>query len=171
VLSQAGRPITTGVGNIGIFAAVIGGRIPLEQRQDLRVLAHHRHIVEWRKPPVERAGAPVRAWIGDREMHGIDDMTSDIQLPHRELNMISGATRCRLLALAGGPPSGSRAGAGGVVGGYPVFSDVRGRLDLPPASAGASRCLEPAFRGSRRRVRARRPCESTPSACAVSGPI
>src|SRR5690606_21308415 len=31
VLAQADLPLTTGVGNISIFSAVIGGRLPLEQ--------------------------------------------------------------------------------------------------------------------------------------------
>lgn len=135
VLAQAGLPITTGVGNIAIFSAVIGGRLPLEQRKDLRVLAHHRHIVEWRKPPSQRAGAPVRAWVGDRELADIDGMTGDIQLPHRELNMISAANAVPvLLALAG---EGARRvhvpGPGGRTGGYPVIADTSGVvLDLPP---------------------------------------
>lgn len=135
VLAQAGLPITTGVGNIAIFAAVIGGRVPLEQRKDLRVLGHHRHIVEWRKPPAQRAGAPVRAWLGDMELPDIDGMTGDIQLPHRELNMISAANAVPvLLALAG---EGARRvhvpGPGGRTGGYPVIADTTGVvLDLPP---------------------------------------
>lgn len=134
VLAQAGLPITTGVGNIAIFAAVIGGRVPLEQRKDLRILGHHRHIVEWRKPPAQRAGAPVRAWVGDKELADIDGMTGDIQLPHRELNMISAANAVPvLLALAG---EGARRvhvpGPGGRTGGYPVIADKTGVvLDLP----------------------------------------
>lgn len=135
VLAQAGLPITTGVGNIAIFSAVIGGRLPLEQRPDLRVLAHHRHIVEWRKPPSQRAGSPVRAWVGRQELGDVDGMTADIQLPHRELNMISSANAVPvLLALAG---EGARRvhvpGPGGRTGGYPVVADKSGVvLDLPP---------------------------------------
>ena len=61
LLTAAGVPLTTGVGNIGIFSAVIASRLPFAQRKDLRVLGHHRHIVEWRKPVGTRAGTPVRA--------------------------------------------------------------------------------------------------------------
>lgn len=138
VLAQAGLPITTGVGNIAIFSAIMGGRLPLEQRKDLRVLAHHRHIVEWRKPGNERAGAPIRAWVGDREMTGIDDMTRDIQLPYRDLNLISAANAVPvLLALAG---EGARRvhvpGPRGLGGGYPVMADSNGVvLDLPSGIA------------------------------------
>jgi hypothetical protein len=134
VLAQAGLQITTGVGNIAIFSAVMGGRVAPEQRKDLRVLAHHRHIVEWRKPGNERAGAPIRAWVGDHEMTGIDDMTRDIQLPYRDLNLISAANAVPvLLALAG---EGARLvhvpGPGGLGGGYPVMADADGVvLDLP----------------------------------------
>src|SRR5690606_17261522 len=134
VLAQAGLPLTTGVGNISIFSAVIGGRLPVEQRKDLRVLAHHRHIVEWRKPPSQRGGAPLRAWVGDSELNDINGMTDDIQLPHRDLNLISGAGSVpTLLALAG---EGARRvhvpGPGGRTGGYPVVADENGvTLDLP----------------------------------------
>ncbi|MBS7544618.1 hypothetical protein [Ancylobacter oerskovii] len=134
VLAQAGLPITTGVGNVGIFSSVIGGRLPFEQRRDLRVLAHHRHIVEWRKPGAERAGAPVRAWIGDTELSDIDDFTRDIRLPYRELNMISAANAVPvLLALAGeGARRAHVPGPHGKGGGYPVMVDPSGvRLDLP----------------------------------------
>lgn len=134
VLAQAGLPITTGVGNIGIFSSVIGGRIPFEQRRDFRVLAHHRHIVEWRKPGMERAGAPVRAWIGDAEMSGIDDFTRDIRLPYRELNVISAANAVPVLrALAGEGATRSHVpGPHGIGGGYPVIVDHSGvQLDLP----------------------------------------
>ncbi|MHA6689627.1 hypothetical protein [Devosia sp. A449] len=134
VLASAGVPLTTGVGNIGIFSSVIGSRLPLGQRNDLRVLGHHRHIVEWRKPGTEREGAPVRAWVGDTELMDVDAMTRDIQLPHRDLNLVSGASAVPvLLALAG---EGARRvhvpGPGGRPGGYPVMADRDGvTLDLP----------------------------------------
>jgi hypothetical protein len=134
VLAQAGLPLTTGVGNIGIFSSIIAGRLPVEQRADVRVLAHHRHIVEWRKKPEDRAGAPVRAFVGDRELEDINGMTADIQLPYRELNLISSANAVPvLLALAG---EGARRvhvpGPLGLTGGYPVIADANGvKLDLP----------------------------------------
>lgn len=134
LLRAAGVPLTTGVGNIGIFSAVIASRIPFEQRGDLRVLGHHRHIVEWRKPVGTRAGSPVRAWIGDAELPNAEDLSRDIQLPHRDLNLISAASAVPvLLALSG---EGKRRchvpGPGGLPGGYPVQVDASGvTLDLP----------------------------------------
>ncbi|MBJ3776736.1 hypothetical protein [Acuticoccus mangrovi] len=135
LLEAAGLPITTGVGNIGIFPGLIGGRLPAEDLADFRVLAHHRHLVEWRKPGPERAGAPVRAWCGAKELEGINAMTLDIQLPYRDLNLISAASAVPvLLALAG---EGARRchvpGPYGLPGGYPATVDETGlRLDLPP---------------------------------------
>lgn len=134
VLAQAGLPITTGVGNIAIYASVIGSRIPFEQRSALRVLGHHRHIVEWRKPGNERGGKPVRAWIGAEEMTGVDDLTRDVQLPYRDLNLISAANAVPvLLALAGEGACASHVpGPNGIGGGYPVQVDEGGvTIDLP----------------------------------------
>ncbi|MVA99028.1 hypothetical protein GN330_17405 [Nitratireductor sp. CAU 1489] len=139
VLAAAGMPMTTGVGNVGIFSAMIGGRLSLAERAVLRVLGHHRHIVEWRKPPGQRDGAPVRAWIGDTEIGDVEAMTRDIQLPYRDLNLISAASAVPvLLALAGeGARRAHVPGPAGLPGGYPVAVDADGvRLDLP---AGISR--------------------------------
>jgi hypothetical protein len=134
VLAAGGVPITTGVGNIGIFAAVIGGRLTPDQRPHLRVLGHHHHIVQWRKPGTERSGSPVRAWIGDDEIADVDGMTRDVQLPYRDLNLISGASAVPvLLALTGeGRRRAHVPGPGGLGGGYPVTVDEKGvTLDLP----------------------------------------
>lgn len=135
LLVAAGAPLTTGVGNIGIFGAVVASRLPIAQRGDVRVLGHHRHIVEWRKPVGTRAGAPIRAWAGAEEITDVESLTNDIQLPYRDLNIISGASAVPvLLALAG---EGRRRvhvpGPMGLPGGYPVQADVNGvTLDLPP---------------------------------------
>lgn len=134
LLGAAGIQAITGVGNVGIFSAVIGGRLSLEDRARLRVLGHHQHIVEWRKPGAERAGAPVRAWIGDDEIADVDGMTRDIQLPYRDLNLISAASAVPvLLGLAGeGRRRAHVPGPHGLPGGYPVSADADGvHLDLP----------------------------------------
>jgi hypothetical protein len=144
LLTAAGVPLTTGVGNIGIFSAVVSGRLPFAQRKDLRVLGHHRHIVEWRKPGTQREGAPVRAWIGDDEIPNVDDMTRDIQLPYRDLNLISAASSVPvLLALAGeGKRRGHVPGPNGRSGGYPVQVDANGvTLDLPKGMTEAEAIL------------------------------
>lgn len=135
LLFAAGVPLTTGVGNIGIFGAVVTSRLPQAEQGDVRVLGHHRHIVEWRKPVGTRAGAPIRAWAGAQEIDDVESLTRDIQLPYRDLNIISGASAVPvLLALAG---EGRRRvhvpGPMGLPGGYPVQADAKGvTLDLPP---------------------------------------
>ncbi len=134
VLHRAGLPITTGVGNIAIYAAVIAGLLPAEQRGSLRVLGHHQHLVQWRKPGMERAGAAVRAWVGENELPNVDDMTRHVQLPYRDLNAISGASAVPVLrALAGhGDILAHVPGPGGLPGGYPVrVSAGCVTLDLP----------------------------------------
>jgi len=134
LLAAAGKPLTTGVGNVGLFPAFISGRLPFDQRPHLRVLAHHRHIVEWRKPVGTRAGAPVRAWIGDEEIADTEALTRDIQLPYRDLNVVSGASAVPvLLGLSGqGRRRAHVPGPGGRPGGYPVTVDEAGvSLDLP----------------------------------------
>lgn len=134
VLHRAGLPLTTGVGNVGIFSAVIGGLLKPEDRPSLRVLAHHQHLVQWRKPGTERTGAPVRAWIGDTEIADTDGLTRHVQLPYRDLNVISGGSAVPvLLALAGhGDILAHVPGPGGLPGGYPVrVTAGQVTLDLP----------------------------------------
>jgi len=134
LLRVAGLPITTGIGNPGIFAAVIASRLPFAQRGALRVLAHHRHLVEWRKPGAARSGAPVRAWIGDQELEDVDGLTRDVQLPYRDLNVISAGSGVPvLLGLLGDPLVRAHVpGPAGLPGGYPVMVSKAGvEIDLP----------------------------------------
>ncbi len=134
VLLRAGLPITCGVGNIRIFSSIVASLVEHKDRGEVRVLAHHQHLVQWRKPGPARTGAPIRAWIGDQEVASVDDWTRHVQLPYRELNVISGAAAVPvLLSLAGqGSILGHVPGPGGLPGGYPVHVS-RGAvsLDLP----------------------------------------
>ncbi|MEH2477961.1 hypothetical protein V1282_001318 [Nitrobacteraceae bacterium AZCC 2146] len=134
VLRAAGLPIACGVGNIGIFSSIITGLVSQPQRENIRVLGHHQHLVQWRKPGTERTGAPVRAWIGDDEIADVDAMTRHVQLPYRDLNVISGASAVPvLLALAGhGKINAHVPGPGGLPGGYPVTVEKgKTSLNLP----------------------------------------
>jgi len=136
LLKAAGMPIACGVGNIAIFSSVIAGTLPFEERGQLRVLAHHNHLVDWRRPGAERSGVPVRAWIGEQEMSGVQDRFRGIRLPFRDLNVVSGASAVPvLLALAGGGELRTHVpGPAGLPGGYPVrISGGRIALDLPAA--------------------------------------
>lgn len=127
-------PITCGVGNIAIFWSVIAGTFAPAERAAIRVLAHHQHLVQWRKPGSERSGAPVRVWQGETEMTDVQNRFRDIQLPFRDLNVISGGSAAPVLvALTGGQDCRSHVpGPNGLPGGYPVrVSAGRVELDLP----------------------------------------
>lgn len=134
VLRARGLPITTGVGNIAIFSSVIQGTLPPAERAELRVLAAHYHLVEWRKPGALRGREPVRVWQGETELEGIQERFRHIQLPYRDLNAISGSSAVPvLLALAGkGDVRTHVPGPAGRPGGYPVrVSSGSVELDLP----------------------------------------
>lgn len=134
VVRARGLRITSGVGNIAIFASIIAGALPPAQRAGVRVLAHHHHLVQWRRPGSERSGMPVRVWQGDTELEGIQARYAHIQLPFRDLNVVSGGSAVPvLLALAGKGECRSHVpGPGGLPGGYPVRVSRSGvALDLP----------------------------------------
>lgn len=136
VLHARKLPIACGVGNIAIFSSVIAGSLPPRERAEVRVLAHHQHLVQWRKPGTERGGVPPRVWIGETEMTGVQDRFRPIQLPYRDLNAISGASAVPvLIALAGREDCrGHVPGPAGLPGGYPVrVSAAKVALDLPAA--------------------------------------
>lgn len=136
VLHARKLPITCGVGNIAIFSSVIAGTFAPEERAAIRVLAHHQHLVQWRKPGAERGGVPPRVWNSETEMTGVQDRFRHIQLPFRDLNVISGGSAAPVLvALAGhGDYRGHVPGPRGLPGGYPVrVSSAAVALDLPLA--------------------------------------
>lgn len=134
VLVARGLRITSGVGNIAIFASVIAGTLQPHERCSIRLLGHHNHLVQWRRPGVERSGLPVRVWLGDSELADVQARFAHIQLPFRDLNVISGGSAVPvLLALAGKGDCRSHVpGPTGLPGGYPVRV-CRGSvtLDLP----------------------------------------
>ncbi|CAN5660247.1 hypothetical protein BH09PSE5_BH09PSE5_28740 [soil metagenome] len=136
VLRARGLPIMCGVGNIAIFSSAIQGTMPPSERADIRVLGAHYHLVEWRKPGAERSGTPVRVWKGETELDGIEDAYRHIQLPYRDLNVISGSAAVPvLLALSGkGDVESHVPGPGGLPGGYPVKVSTKSvQLNLPKA--------------------------------------
>jgi hypothetical protein len=136
-------PIVCGVGNIAIFASVIAGSFEPEERASIRVLAHHQHLVQWRRPGAEREGVPVRAWQGETELSDVQERFRRVQLPYRDLNVISGGSAAPvLIALAGGGDyRGHVPGPHGLPGGYPVRV-TRGSVALDlPASIGADEAI------------------------------
>ena len=136
VLRARKLPITCGVGNIAIFSSVIAGTHAPTERAAIRVLAHHQHLVQWRRPGAERDGVPPRVWNGETEMTDVQERFRGIQLPFRDLNVISGASAVPvLLALAGKQDCrGHVPGPNGLPGGYPVrVKSGAVELDLPAA--------------------------------------
>ncbi|MEP7300244.1 MAG: hypothetical protein ABI699_01855 [Caldimonas sp.] len=134
LLRARGLPITCGVGNVAIFSSVIAGTFPPAERSAIRVLGHHQHLVQWRKPSSQRQGAPVRVWQGETELTNVQERFRDIQLPFRDLNIISGGSAAPVLeALAGGRDRrGHVPGPNGLPGGYPVrVGSGKVELDLP----------------------------------------
>lgn len=136
LLKAKGLPIACGVGNIAIFASVIAGTLAPSARATVRVLAHHQQLVQWRRPGSERHGPPVRVWQGEEEMQDVQERFKHVQLPFRDLNIISGGSAAPvLLALAGhGAYRGHVPGPDGLPGGYPVQVNTASvALDLPKA--------------------------------------
>ena len=134
ILAARGQRITCGVGNVAIFSSILAGALAPSDAQRVRVLAHHHALVQWRFPFNERSGDPVRAWIDDEEIPDVKERFSHVQLPHRELNLISGGSAVPvLLSLAGaGDARGHVPGPHGLPGGYPVWvTKGEVRLDLP----------------------------------------
>ncbi|MBS7707741.1 hypothetical protein [Chelatococcus asaccharovorans] len=135
LLARAGLPVATGVGNVSIYSSVIAGLLRPEERQHLRVLGHHHHLVQWRRTPGTRSGAPVRAWVDGVEIVDTEALTGHLQLPYRDLNLISGGGAVPVLLGLAGAWSGRAhvPGPRGLPGGYPVQVSQAGvTLDLPP---------------------------------------
>lgn len=134
ILAARGQRITCGVGNVAIFSSLIGGTLPPDAAAQLRVLAHHHALVQWRFPFAQRTKNCVRAWIGSREIEDVDAQFATTVLPHRELNLISGGAAVPvLLGLAGyGDVRAHVPAPHGLPGGYPVrVTKGSVALDLP----------------------------------------
>lgn len=134
VIKAQGLPITCGVGNIAIFSSIAKSVFDPQGLSSVKVLGHHNHLVDWRKPAADRTQAPVRVWVDDVEQQGILERFRDVQLPFRDLNVISGGSAVPvLLALAGTADCASHVpGPAGRPGGYPVkVSAGKVELDLP----------------------------------------
>ena len=128
-------PMTSGVGNVEAFAVAIAADMGIRERGRIKILAHHQHLPQWRLPGPQRSGEPIRVWIDGEELDGVQERFAHIQLPFRELNVITGCAAVPvLLALVGHMDYvGHVPGPFGLPGGYPVA--IRGgnlEFDLPP---------------------------------------
>ena len=134
VLVQRGVPVIGGLGNVAIIAALLRSRHP---DREVRVLAHHSHIVALIRGRWEGLRPPV-VWLDNERVQGEDPatLTGGAALPADDaLNAVTGAAAVPMLhALAGrGEPwDGHAPGVHGHPGGYPVRADVHGmRVALP----------------------------------------
>lgn len=138
VLVQRGIPVTGGLGNVAIIAALLRTRYP---DRAVRVLAHHSHVVALIKGRWEGLQPPV-VWLDNERVPGEDPaaLTDGAALPADDgLNAVTGAAAVPMLhALAGRAESwdGHAPGVDGRPGGYPVRADAKGmRITLPPGMA------------------------------------
>jgi hypothetical protein len=135
VLVQRGIPVTGGLGNIAIIAALLRSRHP---GRAVRVLAHHSHVTAVIRGRWEALQPPI-VWLDDERVpaEAPATLTDGAGLPADDaLNAVTGAAAVPMLqALAGrGEPwDGHAPGVDGLPGGYPVRADVDGmRVALPP---------------------------------------
>lgn len=140
LLHYLGLPVTCGVGNVGILAAVLNAQFAL--RRQLQVVAHHFHIIS--KP----GGEPPLVWLDGESLldleakRHIQPALSRIRaIKGAELNQIVGAVSAEVvLALLGHSPIISHVpGPNGLPGGYPVLiQNGQVELALPPDCSTAS---------------------------------
>jgi hypothetical protein len=135
VLVQRGVPVTGGLGNVAIVAALLRSRHP---DRAVRVLAHHSHVTALIRGRWEGLQPPI-LWLGDERVPAEDPaaITDGAGLPADDaMNAVTGAAAVPMLqALAGrgAPWDGHAPGVDGHPGGYPVRADVDGmRVALPP---------------------------------------
>ncbi len=132
MLKALDLPVTCGVGNVAILAAVFEGALTGEdRRQPLKVLAHYSTIGPFRRPRAERSGAMPRVWIGDREVADVRERFAEVKLTPEPVIDVSGACGVpMLIAMAKGHDwDGHVPGPRGLPGGYPVALRD-GALDL-----------------------------------------
>jgi hypothetical protein len=117
VLRCMGLPIFAGIGNVGLIAATLQGRLGLVDQETLQVLAHHWHL------STPEDGREARVWHDGRSVPGVTDLLREQRsTPRHFLNPATGHTAALLLrdltrntSFAANLP-----GPAGLPGGYPV---------------------------------------------------
>ncbi|TVR09301.1 MAG: hypothetical protein EA385_07530 [Salinarimonadaceae bacterium] len=134
ILAAAGLPITSGFGNVAILEHAFAGALG-PGHEELRLLAQHAALSAFRREPAQRVGAaPLRVWLGAREIDDVYDRFAGVKLTEEPAIDVSGASGIPfLLALTFGAAwRGHLPGPNGLPGGYPVrLADGRLDLDLP----------------------------------------
>lgn len=135
ILKAANLPITSGVGNVAILAAVFAASKAGETDEPMKVLAHYQTLTPWRLPADERKGPAPRVWIGQQEVDDVFALFRDTKLTREPVIDVSGATNVpMMLAMAHGRTwRGHAPGPNGLPGGYPLkFEDGKLSIDPPP---------------------------------------
>jgi hypothetical protein len=129
LLRGLGLPIFAGIGNAGLIAATLQGRLGLADQEGLQVLAHHWHL----GTPGE--GEEARVWHDGASVPGVTEMLREQRsTPRHFLNPATGHTAALLLRdLARGTSfAANLPGPSGLPGGYPVrIEDLTISLRLP----------------------------------------
>jgi hypothetical protein len=117
VLRCLGLPIFAGIGNVGLIAATLQGRLGLHDQETLQVLAHHWHLST---PEDEREA---RVWQDGQRVDGVTDLLREQRsTPRHFLNPATGHTAALLLRDLTSATSFATnlPGPTGLPGGYPV---------------------------------------------------
>jgi hypothetical protein len=135
VLAANGLPVTGGLGNVAILAAVLwdGLEPSMKEGKQLRMIGHHAHFGAFNEGrEVEPA---VKAWLDEVPIHDVaEQWFRNTRLP-RNLNDVAGSAAVPMLfALSDRGPSwkGHSPGPLGLLGGYPVIARAGEiEIDLP----------------------------------------
>jgi hypothetical protein len=134
LIAARGLPVTCGVGNVAILAAVFSGELGVRKAGPVKVLAHYQTITPFRRPAAERRGPVPRVWIEGEEVGDVYARFSSVKLTPEPVIDVSGANGVPLmLAMADGRDCLAHApGPNGLPGGYPVaLRSGKLELDLP----------------------------------------
>ena len=135
MIAAARLPITSGIGNVAILEHAFAGALG-PGREKIHLLAQHAALAAFRRPAEERVGkAPVRMWLGGREVTDVFERFASVKLAPEPVIDISGASGVPLfIAMVMQKPwFGHVPGPNGLSGGYPVrLEEGALKLDLPP---------------------------------------
>ncbi len=137
LLAAQGIPVTAGIGNVAIMAALVAAHLNVRDQGHLRMLAHHRHLAVWNKLD-DRSDRRPRLWIDGRPE---DTALAPSRIPivsGSTLNAITGCTAIPMILafLTGKEYRGHAPGPLGLPGGYPIrISGGELALDLPDGLA------------------------------------
>ncbi len=134
VVSANGLPITGGLGNVAILAAILWNVLDpsTKQGKQLRMIGHHAHFAAFIDG---REVEPLKAWLGEVPIHDVAEQRLRNAGLQRNLNDVAGLAAVPMLsALSGRGPkwSGHSPGPLGLPGGYPVIvREGAIEVDLP----------------------------------------